>query len=201
MKSEYIQQIKNTIDTATKYGEKTRIRLQGNILFALFDLYKGDAQIKAKVASLFEKEESVYADVVSSQENPNCSCRGRFTGFINNNFDKCFGYFEELFASDLVDDEKALAMATKSKEMWDTFLIAEKTRIQNELSAVSVDGLQVENSDTLSEALPATDAGGKIFTIENSESNYMNFVKNLNSLSYRGISVVEQGNKLKIYVY
>jgi hypothetical protein len=210
MKNESFEKIKNTFNLITDYSEKTKNRIEGSFLFALFDLYKDDAQIKAKVASLFEGDQEVYADVVSSQENPNCSCRGRFASFITRNFHKCYAYFEELFKTDLIDDEKAEKMASTVINSWSVFLVKEKERLQNNLEALPSDATSEDGSKNVElpdnvKTVEATrslgNIAGTIFTIENNEKNYKAFVENIKTSSFTGMSIVEHGNRLKIFVY
>ena len=74
------------------------------IVNAYWDLSKISEKIKKKIIDDHEKYSKIYADVVSSLDNPNCSCRGRVAGFILDNRDEAIETYKGIIHS-LTDEE------------------------------------------------------------------------------------------------
>lgn len=130
--------------------------------------------VKNLVILNFEKVPEIYADVVSSINNPNCSCRNRVYSYFSSNFETCKKVFLEILQNNQILENDLEAI----KEMVESYLP------------------QLENNFLES-------YGGKIIEIQNNQQDYFNLIKNLRESGYfyQGISIVENDNKIKLYFY
>lgn len=152
----------------------TKTYLKGESLFNILNyLVETSESIKNLVILNFEKMPEIYADVVSSINNPNCSCRNRVYSYFSLNFDACKNLFLEIFQNNIISENDLETI----KEMVESYTPQLNNRYE--------------------------DYSGKIVEIDNSPEDYSRFVKNLRESgnSYQGISIIENNNKLKLFFY
>jgi uncharacterized protein YutE (UPF0331/DUF86 family) len=169
----YFNQIaSNESDSENLVNIKTY--LKGESLFNVLNyLVETSESIKNLVISNFEKMPEVYADIVSSIDNPNCSCRNRVHSYFSSNFDPCKNLFLELFQNNIISENDLETV----KEMVESYMPQLNNRYE--------------------------DYSGKVVEIENNSEDYSQFIKNLKESGnfYQGISIIENNNKLKLFFY
>ena len=151
-----------------------KIYLKGESLFNILNyLVETSESIKNLVISNFEKMPEVYADIVSSINNPNCSCRNRVYSYFSSNFDSCKNLFLEIFENNIISENDLETV----KEMVESYMPQLNSRYE--------------------------DYSGKVVEINNSAEDYSQFIKNLKESGnfYQGISIIENNNKLKLFFY
>ena len=152
----------------------TKVYLRGESLFNVLNyLVETSESIKNLVILNFEKMPEIYADIVSSINNPNCSCRNRVYSYFSSNFDACKNLFLEIFENNIISENDLETI----KEMVESYMPQLNNRYE--------------------------DYSGKVVEIDNSAEDYSQFIKNLKESGnfYQGISVIENNNKLKLFFY
>ena len=152
----------------------TKVYLRGESLFNVLNyLVETSESIKNLVILNFEKIPEIYADIVSSINNPNCSCRNRVYSYFSSNFDACKNLFLEIFENNIISENDLETI----KEMVESYMPQLNNRYE--------------------------DYSGKVVEIDNSAEDYSQFIKNLKESGnfYQGISVIENNNKLKLFFY
>ena len=147
---------------------------KSSILFAILDfLLKNTEEVQKLTFNNFENLPEIYADVVSAANNPSCSCRSRVYQYIKNNFDISKSVIYTILQNDQINNE----ILNK---------IYEST--VNQFNSISDKNKKL---------------GGQIFEIENSDEAYSNLIESFKSqnLIFKGLQIIEQGTKLKIYIY
>lgn len=152
----------------------TKVYLRGESLFNVLNyLVETSESIKNLVILNFEKIPEIYADIVSSINNPNCSCRNRVYSYFSSNFDACKNLFLEIFENNIISENELETI----KEMVESYMPQLNNRYE--------------------------DYSGKVVEIDNNVEEYSSFIKNLKESGnfYQGISVIENNNKLKLFFY
>jgi hypothetical protein len=152
----------------------TKAYIRGESLFNVFIyLVETSESIKNLVVLDFEKIPEIYADIVSSINNPNCSCRNRVHSYFSSNFDACKNLFLELFQNNIISENDLETV----KEMVESYIPQLNNRYE--------------------------DYSGKVVEINNSAEDYSKFIKNLKESYnfYQGISIIENKDKLKLFFY
>lgn len=158
---------------------------RGIILFLILNnLFKDSKEIKNIVFEKFEIFEDIYADIISSESNPNCSCRNRVIKYFSQNFDKIFSLILDLLKLKNIKDA--------------TYLNIEKS-IKSQI-------LNYNNESSPSESIEANNLNyiaGQIWEIEDSIFEYSEVIEalKLSKAIYKGISIIKVDNKLKLYFY
>ena len=107
MKTELIEKIEDVLDVNLVEGVKFYDEKEhGNLLLNIFDVLKEDYSLKKRIIKSFESEESIYADVVSSLEKTNCSCRKRVSLYFTANWSKCWNIAKDLFMQEECEESK-----------------------------------------------------------------------------------------------
>jgi hypothetical protein len=157
---------------------------RGIILFLILNnLFKDSKEIKNIVFEKFEIFEDIYADIVSSESNPNCSCRNRVIKYFSKNFDKIINLIFELL--DLKDIKN------------NTYANIEKS-INSQ-----IDYYNQELSPQKLKESTLNYLAGQIWEIEDSPIAYGEVIDTLRQSMavYKGISIIKIDSKLKLYFY
>lgn len=190
------------------------------IVNAYGDFGKNEA-LKQKIINEHEKFTEIFADVVSSIENPNCSCRGRFASFIAENQEKTIAAYKSII--NLIDEDSKSTL----KEVLDrqnNFYKNYKENQEKQQSTVQTfsaplsdfknvnvsknnqDSAQLneksfEKPKVLSSPFPVY-LEGNVIEIEDSAVAYGELIKGLRESGehYRGINLLQKPNN-KIWVY
>lgn len=130
--------------------------------------------------SLKDKFPEILADLTSSRNNPNCSCKNRVKAHLQSKLQSETEYFNNL----LNNEEVKKIIQEKSLEIQNTQFkdpMEEHMRVMREN--------MFKNS------------GGKIFEIGKTEQDWKNLCKRLEmeKISFKSFSVVEKENKLVVY--
>lgn len=153
----------------------TKIHIKGDSLFnILIYLTEISESIKNLVILNFEKMPEIYADIVSSINNQNCSCKNRVHSYFSSNFEASKNIFLDIFQNNQISENHLEPI----KEMVESYI----PQLNNNF---------FENF------------GGKIIEIENNQQDYFNLINNIRESGYfyQGITIIENNNKLKLYFY
>ena len=183
------------------------------IVNAYWDLSKTSEKIKKKIIDDHEKYSKIYADVVSSLDNPNCSCRGRFAGFILENKDEAIETYKGIIYS-LTDEESEnlKTVIEKQHTMFLHFKIdLEKNKKNDSTDSVNnaVNVLEADNKNELNDDIRNNEnfsyyLEGNVIEIEDTAEAYGNLIKNLRHGGefYKGINIIQKpNNKMWVYLY
>lgn len=148
-------------------------RLKSQILFNIFSNLINSENIQNLIFSSFEVVSEIYADIISATHNPNCSCRKKVFLFFGENFDLCKNIFLKILESNEVSYDELQVIY----EM-----------IESDIESI--------NSIDL-------DLTGKILEINDNEKEYFDFIKKINDSAtfFRGLNILKQNDKLKLYFY
>jgi len=129
--------------------------------------------------SLKEKFPEILADLTSSRNNPNCSCKNRVKNHLQSKLVSDANYFENL----LNEEEFKKIVEEKS----------------NEIEATQFNPME-EHMRMMRESM-FKNSGGKIFEIGKTEKDWNNLCKKLESdkVSFKSFSVVDHQDKLVVY--
>jgi hypothetical protein len=87
MKTEIIEKIEDLLDINMIQGVPFfDNKKHGNVAFFIISILAQDSFLKKNILEVFESEEEVYPDLVSSLENSNCSCKKRVINFFEKKF-------------------------------------------------------------------------------------------------------------------
>jgi hypothetical protein len=170
----------NSLDSSSDFINETK----SSILFAILDfLLKNTDEVQKLTFNNFENLPEIYADVVSAANNPSCSCRSRVYQYIKNNFDISKSVIYTILQNDQINNE----ILNK---------IYEST--VNQFNSISDKNKKLQNNIAKNIYI-----GGQIFEIENSDEAYSNLIESFKSqnLIFKGLQIIEQKSKLKIYIY
>lgn len=177
------------------------------IVNAYWDISQNSENVKKRIIDEHEKYTSVYADVVSSLENPNCSCRGRFASFITDNKDSALESYNKIVNSlSKEESEKLKEVIEKQEAMFNHFQIDLKNKKQEKEKGVKnttnpSTSLDEEYKDGSN--FPAY-LEGNVIEIEDTAESYGNLIKDLRRGGefYKGLNLISKpGNKLWVYFY
>ena len=130
--------------------------------------------------SLKDKFPEILADLTSSRNNPNCSCKNRVKAHLQSKIQSEAEYFNSLLNNDevkkIIDEKLEEIKNTQFKDPME-----EHMRVMREN--------MFKNS------------GGKIFEIGKTEQDWKNLCKRLEmeKISFKSFSVVEKEDKLVVY--
>lgn len=130
--------------------------------------------------SIKNKFPNILADLTSSRDNPNCSCKNRVKTFLETQLDSEVNYFNDL----LNMDEAKKIIQEKSEEI-------KNTQIKNPLET----HLQLLQQNMF------RSSEGRVFEIGKTEEDWKNLTKKINNekLNFKSFSVVEKEDKLVVY--
>lgn len=162
-----------------------KIENSGNLLFLILkDLFNDCSKIENIVLNKFEIYEQIYADIVSSQLNPSCSCRYRVIKYFSNNIEKIYKTLLDII------DNNPLSETTYNNIYQNT-----KSQITSYEQHVSSDSIVQKNNPRY--------ISGQIWEIEDNPIEYGKTIKALKESQsiYKGMSIIKVENRLKLYFY
>jgi hypothetical protein len=131
--------------------------------------------------SIKDKFPEILADLTSSRNNPNCSCKNRVKAHLQAKITAEQSYFNNLINNEEIKK-----------------LIQEKVE---EIKNSQVPTNPMENHMQMIQQNMSRNSGGKIFEIGRTEEDWKNLAKKLNEekIIFRSFSIVEKEDKLVVY--
>jgi hypothetical protein len=131
--------------------------------------------------SIKDKFPEILADLTSSRNNPNCSCKNRVKAHLQTKLTNEADYFNNLIN---VDEVKKL---TEEKA--------------EEIKTSQVPTNPMENHMQMMQQNMFRNSGGRVFEIGKTEEDWKNLAKKLTEekISFRSFSIVEKPDKLVVY--
>jgi hypothetical protein len=109
MREEVLNKIEDLIENSSGIPSKLHVeKRHGNLLLIILDILKSNLTLNRAILLEFESEERIYADLVSSLENPNCSCRTRVSSYFSKYTKKCWYKIRKLLESKECEDSKVV---------------------------------------------------------------------------------------------
>ena len=180
------------------------------------DLSHFSEEFRRSVVEEYEKQGEIYADVVSSLENQNCSCRGRFTTFIAENKDSSLDSYRRIIYQITENQKDFLKTGLEKQEvMFEHFQIEFKNGKKNEDALKSNTNLKHFNhtDSQYEEGSKDSDSNdrfnsnyleGNVIEVEDTPEAYGNLIRNLRlgGEFYRGLNILQKpNNKIWVYLY
>jgi len=146
-------------------------------MFTFDGCIKISEDAKKEILKSFEKYSEIYADIVSSIDNPNCSCRSKISDFFITNFQNIAIIFDNIL---------------KKYPQEDSFYNQINLNIQNILKQLSEKYRKQEDLSLV----------GKIIEFSTKE-DYFHIMNNIISRGqyYNGLQIIENNKINKIYFY
>jgi hypothetical protein len=182
------------------------------IVNAYFDLGK-NKEIRKNIINNYEQKHEIFADVVSSMDNPNCSCRGRFGTYIENNVEESVSLYKEVINK---LDENSLNIlksviekqnAAFEKLQSDDVKPEEKTNTLTKTFTTPADKIlspdeNLKKDQINQEQVFPVYLEGNVIEIRDTPEAYGNLIKSMraNGEFYKGLNIVPKPNG-KIWVY
>ena len=180
------------------------------------DISQFSEEFRKSVVEEYEKQDKIYADVVSSLENQNCSCRGRFTTFVVENKDSSLDSYKRIIYQ-ITEDQKNFLKAgiEKQETMFEHFKIEFENNKKNEEFSKNNTNLkhfdhtesqnekQAKDSE-INDRFNSNYLEGNVIEIEDSPEAYGNLIRNLRlgGEFYRGLNILQKpNNKIWVYLY
>ena len=131
--------------------------------------------------SLKDKFPEILADLTSSRNNPNCSCKGRVKAHLQGKITTEQDYFNNLINNEEVKK-----------------LTQEKTE---EIKKTQIPTNPMENHMQMMEQNMFRNSGGRVFEIGKTEEDWKNLAKKLTEekIPFKSFSIVEKPDKLVVY--
>lgn len=227
IKEETISSVESSLNGLISLSGKLPNNPLGASLLNVFEsICKYNEVNKAFILNFFQSHQTISADVASAFENPDCSCRKRFSDFLESNPEVSRNAFFGLFS--LLSEKEAESVSKTLKGFYDHFkaLSEEKNSPKNEEAvdaAQSSENKTESNNDsnvgantntTTEKNSSAVDLKtnntesvsyiGKSFIIEKTQEAYAVFFEDLlkNKIQYNGISVMPYNlNQMMIVFY
>jgi len=127
--------------------------------------------------SLKDKFPEILADLTSSRNNPNCSCKGRVKAHLQGKITTEQDYF-----NNLINNE-------------------EVKKLTEEIKKTQIPINPIENHMQMMQQNMFRNSSGRIFEIGKTEEDWKNLAKKLSEekISFKSFSVVEKEDKLVVY--
>jgi hypothetical protein len=131
--------------------------------------------------SLKDKFPEILADLTSSRNNPNCSCKNRVKAHLQGKIATEQDYF-----NNLINNEEIKKLLEEKAE---------------EIKASQVPSDPMENHFKIMQENIFKNSGGRVFEIGKSEEDWKNLAKKLSDekIGFKSFSVVEKEDKLVVY--
>jgi hypothetical protein len=131
--------------------------------------------------SLKDKFPEILADLTSSRNNPNCSCKNRVKAHLQGKITT-----EEDYFNNLINNEEIKKLLEEKAE---------------EIKASQVPSDPMENHFKMMQENMFKNSGGKVFEIGKSEEDWKNLANKLSDekIGFKSFSVVEKEDKLVVY--
>lgn len=162
-----------------------KIQNTGKALFIILkNLFSNSEETKQDVFKKFEVFQEIYADVISSESNPNCSCKNRVIHFFAQNPEKISKLLFDLINKNQITD------------------LTSQNIIENIKSQINFYN-QNQSTEILSKNNFQIDISGQIWDIEDSPKQYALAMQSIKKrrLVYKGLSVIKENNRLKLFFY
>jgi hypothetical protein len=219
-KKEIFDLAEKTLNGLISLKSKFKNNVLGPSLINIFEsVSKFNEENKNFIANLYQPYESIYDDVLSSFENPNCSCRKRVSDFIEENTDMSKNVFFSLLS--FLNEKEADKILKLLQSFYDHFkLLSEKealNKVEKEEAAptreVEVTDATVNTASSAAKNSPLQneqykenpkDYFGRAFIIEKDQVSYFNFLKRikLDGAVYNGITSVPHGtSQMMLFFY
>ena len=229
IKEEIISSVENSLNGLISLNGKIPNNPLGASLLNVFEsACKFNEVNKAFVLNFFKSHEDVYADAASAFENPDCSCRKRFSNFLESNPEVSKNVFFGLFS--LLSENEATSISKTLSSFYDHFktLSEEKNSTKNEETVDTPQSSENKiesnndsnvitntNTNTTTEKISSTvdlkpnsiepvSFIGKSFIIEKTQEAYASFFEALlkNKAQYNGLSVIPYNlNQMMVVFY
>lgn len=160
----------------------------GSALLNLFEILSNfNEKNKEFVLNFFKEYESIYEDAASAFENPDCSCRRRFSEYMENNPDISENVFSSLLLFlDKAEVEQVVSILKRHVDHFTTLSKDESSQNPEQ---------KIEKEIAPKDGGPSTVTflAGKSFIIGKEPEDYSLFFKNLvkNRAKYNGLSIAE----------
>jgi hypothetical protein len=131
--------------------------------------------------SLKDKFPEILADLTSSRNNPNCSCKNRVKAHLQGKITTEQDYF-----NNLINNEEVKKLTQEKAE---------------EIKNSQVPTNPMENHMQMMQQNMFKNSGGRIFEIGKTEEDWKNLAKKLSEekINFKSFSVVEKEDKLVVY--
>jgi len=131
--------------------------------------------------SIKDKFPEILADLTSSRDNPNCSCKNRVKAHLQGKIATEQDYFNNLITNEEVKN-----------------LMQEKIK---EIKASQVPNNPMENHMQMMQQNMFRNSGGRVFEIGKTEEDWKNLAKKLTEekIPFKSFSIVEKPDKLVVY--
>ena len=131
--------------------------------------------------SIKDKFPEILADLTSSRDNPNCSCKNRVRAHLQGKITT-----EEDYFNNLINNEEIKKLTQEKAE---------------EIKTSQVPTDPVEHHMKMMQQNMFRNSGGRVFEIGKSEEDWKNLCKKLEleKISFKSFSVVEKEDKLVVY--
>jgi len=131
--------------------------------------------------SIKDKFPEILADLTSSRDNPNCSCKNRVKAHLQGKIATEQDYFNSL-----IDNEEIKKLLEQKAE---------------EIKASQVPSDPMENHFKMMQQNMFKNSGGKVFEIGKSEEDWKSLANKLSDekIGFKSFSIVEKEDKLVVY--
>jgi len=131
--------------------------------------------------SLKDKFPEILADLTSSRNNPNCSCKNRVKAHLQAKITS-----EESYFNNLINNEEIKKLTQEKAE-----------EIKNSQAPIN----PMENHMQMMQQSMFRNGGGRVFEIGKTEEDWKNLAKKLNEekINFKSFSVAEKEDKLVVY--
>jgi hypothetical protein len=131
--------------------------------------------------SLKDKFPEILADLTSSRNNPNCSCKNRVKSHLQGKI-----AIEQDYFNNLINNEEVKKLTQEKAE-----------EIRNSQAPIN----PMENHMQMMQQNMFRNSGGRVFEIGKTEEDWKNLAKKLTEekISFKSFSIVEKSDKLVVY--
>ena len=131
--------------------------------------------------SIKDKFPEILADLTSSRDNPNCSCKNRVKAYLQSKLTNEADYF-----NNLINNEEVNKLTQEKAE---------------EIKTSQLPPNPMENHMQIMQQNMFKNSGGRIFEIGKTEEDWKNLAKKLTEekIPFKSFSIVEKPDKLVVY--
>jgi hypothetical protein len=131
--------------------------------------------------SIKDKFPEILADLTSSRDNPNCSCKNRVKAYLQGKVTT-----EEDYFNSLINNEEIKKLTEEKAE---------------EIKTPQIPTNPTENHFQMMQQNMFKNSGGRVFEIGKTEEDWKNLAKKLSEerISFKSFSIVDKPDKLVVY--